>query len=110
MKWDQRVTYQVGLHFTRSPGKITVIIDESDAIMFDDFAGYYKSTKHNSISVIGLTATAYSGKDTGVEKRALDKLNYKVYPPSNDAGSLNPETHKRVPLGTVEAYKKFIKA
>ena len=59
--------------------KKIVIIDESDAVMFKDFLAFYNATKRENITVIGLTATAYTEHDSnepGVEKEALELLGY----------------------------------
>lgn len=44
-----------------------MIIDESDYVMFRDLNEYYNSTKHNKITIICLTATAYEGEEGSLE-------------------------------------------
>ena len=72
--------YQVGFGgISTGKKKKVVIIDESDALMFKDFLAFYNATKGDNITVIGLTATAYTeydSKEAGVEKEALELLDY----------------------------------
>jgi superfamily II DNA or RNA helicase len=67
-KWNDRVTYRTGINFEPNLSKGVIIIDESDAVMFKDFESYYDNTKYKNLKVIGLTATAYSGQENGVER------------------------------------------
>ena len=107
MKWSERVSYQVGIKIDKN-FKGIVIIDESDAISFDDFKAYYQNTKTKNIRVIGLTATAYTGSEDGLERQALELLKYQIYKTSNNQELLDPTIHQEMILGTAEAYKKFV--
>lgn len=61
-KWSGRVHYQTDLKRRKnSTKKAVMIVDESDEIMFRDLLEFYKSTKHERIMTICLTATAYEG-------------------------------------------------
>ena len=80
--WDARVKYQVGFKgISGGKKQKVVIIDESDAVMFKDFLAFYNATKGENITVIGLTATAfteYDSNEAGVKKEALELLSYQL--------------------------------
>ena len=59
--------------------------------------------------MIGLTATAYSGTEDGIERTAMDVLNYQIYKTSNNMSLLNPAVNRRQRLGDATAYEDFIK-
>ena len=82
--------------------KTVIIIDECDAIMLRDLQAFYKATKGNNISVIGLTATAFD-KSEGEEMDALAQLGYKIYRTGKDDELLKePTIHERIKLDTTE--------
>ena len=58
---------------TRSPG--TIIVDESDDVIFKDLLTFYKYTKHSNKKVICLTASPDDGKD-GIERKILQNMKY----------------------------------
>ena len=53
-----------------------LIIDESDAPMFNDLDVFYKNTKAQNLKVICLTATAFDGIEEGNELKAIDLMGY----------------------------------
>ncbi len=60
--------------------KETVLIfDEGDELIFNDLKAFYNKTKKKNAFVICLTATADDGNDKGVERVALEKLEYAIY-------------------------------
>lgn len=69
----------MGIGSAKNLAKTIVIIDESDAVMFKNLLAFHKATSDQNIFVIGLTATAYDGKEEGLELSALKTLGYKVY-------------------------------
>ena len=81
------------------------IIDESDAIMFKNLTSFYKATNKPNVDVIGLTATAYDGKEGGLEPQALETLGYKVYRTVDEDEIDEPEIKENdVELNTVGDY------
>ena len=84
LNWDDRVTYQTGISFEKKPKKGVIIIDESDAVMFENFKEFHDYTKARDLKVICLTATAFDGLEEGVEREALQTLDFKVYQTCKD--------------------------
>ena len=93
--WDKRVTYKVGVTKSKSLAKTIVLVDECDAIMFKDLHKFYKATAAKNVFVIGFTATAFDGKETGVELKALDSLGYKVYRSCSEDQIAEPTIHEK---------------
>jgi hypothetical protein len=76
MKWDERVSYQITTKIDSQAKKGIMIIDEVDAPVFNDVVGFYENTKYVNLKIIGLTATAFHGKEDGVEAGTLAALDY----------------------------------
>lgn len=53
-----------------------MILDEADTIIFPEVGGFFKETKYKNLMVIGLTATPFHGKTTGIEAGALAGMGY----------------------------------
>ena len=90
-KYNQRVFYQTDLaRKSGSSKKSLMIIDESHAKMYGDLMNFYKSTKHEKVLTICLTATPFEGKDDGIHMAALQELGYKVYKNSDKQEDYEP--------------------
>ena len=76
-----------------------MILDEADTIILKDLEGFMHNTNYKNLNVIGLTATAYGGKSTGIEANALEMMGYKIYKNNIAAKVKEPEIHVRVKLG-----------
>ena len=62
-KWEERVSFEVGVNASSKWNSGYVFIDELDAVMFEDLEKFYKATRNANLKVIGLTATAFDGRE-----------------------------------------------
>ena len=85
-----------------------MIIDESDERMFRDLDAFYRKTKSEKVYTICLTATAYEGSNTGIMRRVIDELGYKIYTNNNKQEDFDPTVHKTIKLVYLEDKRAFI--
>ena len=64
----KRLKYSTDLNDIKARKQTTVIIDEFDALAFNDVKSFWNKTKSNYLQVICLTATADDGDPEGVER------------------------------------------
>ena len=76
MNWVKRVTYQLSTKITTKTKQGVMILDEADTIIFPEVGDFFKETKYKNLMVIGLTATPFHGKTTGIEGGALAGMGY----------------------------------
>jgi len=108
-KWSSRVHYQTDLkRKVNSRKKTVLIIDESDERMFRDLHEFHRHTRPENVYTICLTATAYDGGADGLERKAIDKLDFKIYANSDRHEQYNPVINETRDLGTLEAWRTFI--
>ena len=107
-KWDDRVSFEVGVNPDNKWQSGYVFIDELDAVMFENLEKYHKATKHANLKVVGLTATAFDGHEQGSEIDALQKLGYQIYHNSNDQVDFKPTVHMTKAFANKEEYADFI--
>ena len=76
--------------------------------MLHDLKGFYDKTKHRNVSVICLTATVDDGAEKGVEKEALQVLQYKIYTNSKATSLQPPRIHANHNFREIATIKKHI--
>ena len=81
-----------------------MILDEADTIILKDLESFFANTNYKNLNVIGLTATAYGGKSTGIEACALEMMGYKIYRNNIEAKVEEPVIHVRVKLGELKEW------
>ena len=107
-KYEDRVSFEVGVKQAKNWKTGYVFIDEIDAVMFEDLEQFYKATKYKDLKVIGLTATAFAGHEEGSEREALNLLGYKLYRNSDIPDSLKPEINDWVSLILREEWDEYL--
>ena len=84
-----------------------MILDEADTIILKDLEGFMLNTTYKNLNVIGLTATAYGGKSTGIEANALEMMGYKIYKNNIVAKVEEPELNGRRLLNSTEKSSQY---
>jgi hypothetical protein len=103
-KYNERVSFEVGIDGSKQWKSGYVFIDELDAVMFEDLENFRKATNHKNLKVVGLTATAFDGQEEGDEKLALELLGYKIYHNSKNMVDFNPTINEHLRLITKDDY------
>ena len=70
--------------------------------MFKNLLKFYNATKAKNVYVIGFTATAFDGKEDGIEMKALNSLGYKVYRSCAENQVTEPKINEKVAMKTFD--------
>ena len=104
----KRLHYAQGVSGVKGSVESVLIVDESDEVMFGNLRAFWQMINHITRKVICLTAASDDDYDKGVERQALEAMNFKVYKNSRLRDHKPPTIHQEVDLSDFGDVMKVI--